>query len=111
MKIILRVLTPVMCLLFSLSVNAVTSAYQGKILGVRVEATTGLISLATPISDGDPACGRVWLDLLDESDRVAYSTFLMAFASNQTVEIRAKAGTDNKRYGACEFYDVYIPAQ
>lgn len=95
-------------LLMSGAANATpTSTYAGEITGVRVEGATGLLSMATYIEDGEPRCNRVWLDLLKDEDKAAYSTALMAFASGKTVHIRAvKAGVP--RFGACDLYDIYV---
>ena len=94
--------------MFSLpTFGAVTGTFAGKILGVRVEGATGLISLPQNIVDGDYVCSRVWLDLTKDYDRVAYSTFLMAFSADKTVHIRA-ISEGALRLGACNFYDVYI---
>jgi hypothetical protein len=97
-------------LLLSANASAVTSSSVGKIAGLRVEETTGLASLPQNISDDTGECSRVWIDLTEDSDRVAYSTFLMAFAADKTVHIRAESN-GSKRYGACDFYDIYIPRQ
>lgn len=92
------------------SYAGVTNTYVGKITGVRVEGTTGLISMSTYIENGEPRCNRVWLDLLKEEDKAAYSTVLMAFSTDKTVRIRALSG-NNKRFSACELYDIYVPRQ
>jgi len=91
--------------------SAITSTYSGKVEGVRVEGSTGLISMSSYIENGDPRCNRVWVDLLKDEDKAAYSTILMAFASDKTVHIRAVSGSTNKRYSACELYDIFVPRQ
>lgn len=97
-------------LLLCTNVLGATSSSVGNIGAVRVEGTTGLVTLPQSINDGTTECSRVWMDLTKDYDRAAYSTFLMAFASNMRVHIRAvENGTT--RYGACDFYDVYIPKQ
>lgn len=89
---------------------AVTGAYAGEITGIRVEGSTGLLSMASYIEDGEPRCNRVWLDLLKDEDKAAYSTALMAFSTGKVVHIRAiKAGT--LRYGACDLHDIYVGKQ
>lgn len=94
----------------NLAVAQVTSSYVGKVAGIRIEGSSGLISLSSYLEDGNPRCNRVWVDLLKDEDKAAYSTFLMAFASDKTVHIRALQNGAH-RYGACDFYDVYISRQ
>ena len=89
---------------------AVTSAYTGEITGVRVEGTIGLLSMASYIEDGEPRCNRVWLDLLKDEDKAAYSTALMAFTTGKVVQIRAVQAS-TLRYGACDLYDIYVGRQ
>lgn len=98
--------------LFFLSFNtlAVSSTSYGKMGGIRIEGTTGLVTLPQNIDDGTRECSRVWVDLTKDFDRAAYSTFLMAFAADKTVHIRAESN-GSPRYGACDFYDIYIPRE
>ncbi|GAB1624085.1 hypothetical protein AAOGI_41350 [Agarivorans albus] len=101
-----------MFMLLSVSASAaVTNSYIGKVAGLRIEGTSALITLSSYLEDAEPRCNRVWLDVAtNDADKAAYSTFLMAFSADKTVYIRAiKAG--NRRYGACDFYDVYLPRQ
>lgn len=92
----------------SFNATAVSPTSTGKIGGIRIEGTTGLISLPQNVNDGSRECSRVWVDLTKDFDRAAYSTFMMAFAADKTVSIRAESN-GSTRYGACDFYDVYIP--
>lgn len=102
--------TAIITLLLSVNAMAVTGTSAGKIGGVRIEGTTGLATLPQNVEDGSEVCSRVWVDLTKDFDRAAYSTFLMAFAADKTVHIRA-VSNGSKRYGACDFYDIYIPRQ
>lgn len=93
--------------------SAVTATYTGAVTGLRVEGTSGLISMATTLkaADGtDLGCARVWEDLNSFAGRTAYSTAMMAFSMNKTrVLIRGQADVNLKRYGACIIYDIFVP--
>lgn len=92
---------------------AITQTYTGAISGVRVEGSTGLLSISKSlimVTGEDTNCRRVWVDLNSYSGRAAYSTALMAMSTKKTrVDIRGHDQPSNKRYGACQIYDIYVP--
>ena len=94
---------------YCLSVNplAITGTSIGKIVGIRLEGTAGLITLPSNVIAGTTECQRVWVDLTQDSDRTAFSVAMMAFADDMTVTIRA-VSNGKIRHGACDFYDIYI---
>ncbi len=106
----MKIRIAIIALFMSVNTFAVTGTSVGKIGGVRIEGSTGLATLPQNVNDDTGVCSRVWVDLTKDFDRAAYSTFLMAFAADKIVHIRAESN-GSKRYGACDLYDIYIPKQ
>ena len=95
------------CLLCVSAYADVTTDTSTTITAVRVESKWGFISYAAPIADESCSGNRVYIDLTDETDRVAYTTALAAFFAQKSVKIRA-VSDGVKVFGACLLYDIYV---